>query len=78
MPFSAGFSTHFDHLDGPRRAQGKMHRLGDILIIALCGVLVGAGRGKASARTPGTKLAGSKSAQVCSTATFHRATRFAA
>jgi hypothetical protein len=42
MPFSAGFSTHFDHLDGPRRAQGKMHWLGDILTIALCGVLAGA------------------------------------
>jgi len=42
MPQEANFATHFDHLEDSRRAQGKMHRLGDILTIALCGVLAGA------------------------------------
>jgi predicted transposase YbfD/YdcC len=42
MPSSASFSTHFEHLDDPRRDRGKLHRLGDILTIALCSVLAGA------------------------------------
>ena len=41
MP-QVSFPTHSDHLDDPRRDQGKMHELGDILTVALCGVLAGA------------------------------------
>lgn len=36
------FATHFDHIKDARRDQGKLHRLGDILTIALCAVLAGA------------------------------------
>lgn len=32
----------FDHLQDPRRAQGRMHRLDHILVIALCALIAGA------------------------------------
>jgi len=36
------FAEHFTHLQDPRRDQGKLHTLGDILTITLCAVLAGA------------------------------------
>lgn len=36
------FAEHFTHLEDPRRAQGKLHTLADILTITLCAVLAGA------------------------------------
>ena len=33
---------HFGHLPDPRRAQGKRHRLSDLIVIAVCGVICGA------------------------------------
>ena len=36
------FIDHFDHLQDPRRDQGKRHRLDHILVIALCAVTAGA------------------------------------
>ena len=35
-------TDHFDHLDDPRRAQGKRHRLDHLLAMALCAVVAGA------------------------------------
>ncbi len=34
-------SDHFDHIEDPRRAQGRLHRLDHILTIALCAVVSG-------------------------------------
>ena len=36
------FTRHFDHLEDPRRDQGKRHRLDHLLVIALCAVVAGA------------------------------------
>lgn len=36
------FTDHFDHLDDPRRDQGKRHRLDHLLVMALCAVVAGA------------------------------------
>lgn len=35
-------ASHFDHLQDPRRAQGRLHRLDHILTIALCAIVAGA------------------------------------
>lgn len=34
-------AEHFDHIDDPRRVQGRVHRLDHILAIALCAVVAG-------------------------------------
>jgi predicted transposase YbfD/YdcC len=36
------FTDYFDHLDDPRRNQGKRHRLDHLLVMALCAVVAGA------------------------------------
>ncbi|QXD13947.1 ISAs1 family transposase [Rhodocaloribacter litoris] len=36
------FIRYFDHLEDPRRDQGKRHRLEHVLVIALCAVVAGA------------------------------------
>ncbi|HMB94158.1 MAG TPA: ISAs1 family transposase [Rhodothermales bacterium] len=36
------FTDYFDHLDDPRRDQGKRHQLDHLLVIALCAIVAGA------------------------------------
>ena len=38
----ATLMAHFSEMEDPRSAQGKLHRLSDILIIAICAVICGA------------------------------------
>ena len=38
----AALMAHFSEMEDPRSAQGKLHRLSDILIIAICAVICGA------------------------------------
>ena len=41
-PESASILDHFAELDDPRREQGRIHRLDEIVFIATCAVLCGA------------------------------------
>ena len=35
-------AAHFDAIEDPRRDRGKLHKLNDLLIIALCATIGGA------------------------------------